>query len=110
MRMLRYALLALVPLAPVLHYTLGLPALWVFAAGILGVGVLAEWIRVATEQLALRTGPAIGGLLTISLGSLAELILALFVLAGGETEVLCQEDARASCCTRDEGGPFGAVL
>jgi len=25
-------------------------------------------------------------------------------------EVLCQEDARASCCTRDEGGPFGAVL
>jgi Ca2+:H+ antiporter len=88
MRMLRYALLALVPLAPVLHYTLGLPALWVFAAGILGVGVLAEWIRVATEQLALRTGPAIGGLLTISLGSLAELILALFVLAGGETEVV----------------------
>jgi hypothetical protein len=24
--------------------------------------------------------------------------------------VLCQEGARASCCTRDEGGPFGAVL
>ena len=24
--------------------------------------------------------------------------------------VLCQEDARASCCTRDEGGPFGAAL
>jgi enoyl-CoA hydratase/carnithine racemase len=24
--------------------------------------------------------------------------------------VLCQEDARASCCARDEGGPFGAVL
>ena len=23
---------------------------------------------------------------------------------------LCQEDARASCCTRDEGGPFGAGL
>jgi len=27
-----------------------------------------------------------------------------------ELEALCQEDARASCCTRDEGGPFGAVL
>jgi len=27
-----------------------------------------------------------------------------------EFGVLCQEDARASCCTRDEGGPFGAVL
>jgi hypothetical protein len=23
---------------------------------------------------------------------------------------LCQEDAQASCCTKDEGGPFGAVL
>jgi hypothetical protein len=23
---------------------------------------------------------------------------------------LCQEDAKASCCTKDEGGPFGAVL
>ncbi len=23
---------------------------------------------------------------------------------------LCQEDARASCCAKDEGGPFGAVL
>lgn len=92
--MIRYVLLALVPVAPVLHYVLGLPALWVFATGILGVGVLAEWIRVATDQLAVRTGPAIGGLLTISLeslgspGSLAELILALFVLMGGETEVV----------------------
>jgi Ca2+:H+ antiporter len=33
-------------------------------------------------------GPAIGSLLTISLGSLAELLLALFVLARGETEVV----------------------
>ena len=33
---------------------------------------------------------------------------------GGDREcsvvVLCQEGARAPCCTRDEGGPFGAVL
>ncbi len=27
-----------------------------------------------------------------------------------EVRALCQEDARASCCARDEGGPFGAVL
>jgi hypothetical protein len=25
-------------------------------------------------------------------------------------ERLCQEDAKAFCCTRDEGGPFGAAL
>ena len=32
-------------------------------------------------------------------------------LDGAMSEVaLCQEGARAQCCTRDEGGPFGAVL
>ena len=25
-------------------------------------------------------------------------------------ERLCQEDAKASCCTKDEGGTFGAAL
>ena len=30
--------------------------------------------------------------------------------SGGTNPRLCQEDAKASCCTRDEGGPFGAVL
>ena len=25
-------------------------------------------------------------------------------------EGLCQEDAKASCCTEDEGGPFGTAL
>ena len=86
--MIRLALLALVPIAPALHYLLGLPPIWVFVAGIAGVGILADWIRAATEQLAEHTGPAVGGLLTISLGSLAELLLALFVLARGEAEVV----------------------
>ncbi|TLU73574.1 calcium/proton exchanger [Lichenicoccus roseus] len=86
--MIRLALLALVPIAPLLHYALGLPPIWVFVAGIAGVGILADWIRSATEQLAEHTGPAIGGLLTISLGSLAELLLALFVLARGQAEVV----------------------
>lgn len=86
--MIRLGLLALVPVAPVLHYVLGLSPLWVFVTGLMGVGVLAEWIRAATEQLARHTGPAIGGLLTISLGSMAELILALFVLVQGEVEVV----------------------
>lgn len=85
---LRVALLVLVPLAPVLDYGLGLPALAVFVAGILGIGVLADWIRVATEEIAKHTGPAVGGLLTVSLGSLAELVLALFVLSNGETAVV----------------------
>ena len=36
----------------------------------------------------MHTGPAVGGLLTVSLGSVAELLLALFVLIRGETEVV----------------------
>ena len=86
--MIRIVLLTFVPVAPVLEYILGGPSLLVFAAGVVGIAVLAEWIRFSTEQLALHLGPAIGSLLTISLGSLAELLLALFVLASGQTEVV----------------------
>ncbi len=86
--MVRIGLLLLVPLAPALEYGLGAPSIWVFAAGIAGIGVLGEWIRAATDQLALHTGPAIGGLLTVSLGSVAELLLALFVLMRGESDVV----------------------
>ena len=86
--MIRLALLAVVPVAPLLQYVFGVAPLWVFATGIVGVAVLADWIRAATEQLARHTGPAVGGLLTISLGSLAELMLALFVLMQGEPDVV----------------------
>jgi Ca2+:H+ antiporter len=86
--MIRLVLLVLVPVAPALHYLWHLPPTWVFLAGILGVAVLADWIRVATEHLAQHTGPAVGGLLTVSLSSVAELMLALFVLAQGHAEVV----------------------
>lgn len=81
-------LLLVVPVAPLLHYVFGAGPLWVFVSGAVAVAVLAEWIRRATEQLAARTGPAIGGLLTISFGSLAELVLALFVLIQGGARVV----------------------
>lgn len=84
---IRILLLATLPVAP-LTSGLGAPPLLVFAVGLLAIGVTAEWIRAATEQLALHLGPAIGGLLTISLGSLAEFILALFVLAEGQIAVV----------------------
>jgi len=31
-------------------------------------------------------------------------------LYSGGQGVVCQEDAKASCCTKDEGGPFEAAL
>jgi Ca2+:H+ antiporter len=82
------ALLLVVPVAPILKYFVGAAPVWVFAAGAVAIGVLADWIRRATEQAAKSLGPAIGGLMTVSFGSIAEIVLALFVLASGKAEVV----------------------
>ncbi len=82
------ALLALVPVAPVLAYGLGASPVWVFLAGAAGVAVLADWVRRGTEQLAGHVGSAIGGLLSVTFGSIAEIILAVFVLMDGKAEVV----------------------
>jgi Ca2+:H+ antiporter len=81
-------LLVAVPIAPILEYLVGASGLWVFLTGGVAIAVLADWVRRSAEQLAERTGPAIGGLLTVSFGSIAELLLALFVLADGKAEVV----------------------
>lgn len=81
-------LLLIVPIAPVLHYLVGGSPLLVFATGAIGIAVLADWIRRGTEHVSSHVGSAIGGLLSISLGSLAELILALFVLSSGNIAVV----------------------
>lgn len=86
--MLRFVPLLLIPLSLLLRYALGASPLWIFITGAAAVAVLADWTRKATEQLADRAGPAIGGLLNVSFGSLAEIILALFVLADGQVEVV----------------------
>ncbi len=82
------ALLLVVPVAPVMHYALSVPAWSVFLSGAVAIAILADWMRRATEQVAERVGSAIGGLLNVSFGSLAELILSLFVLASGQAEVV----------------------
>ena len=81
-------LLAIVPVAPILAYATGAASQWVFVAGAAGVAVLADWVRRSIEQVARHVGSAVGGLLAISFGSLAEVILALFVLAQGEAAVV----------------------
>ncbi len=86
--MIRLGLLLLAPVAPLLHFLFHVSPLWVFVSGILGVAVLADRIRSATEQLAGHTGSAVGGLLTVSLGSITELLLALFVLMQGRADVV----------------------
>ena len=81
-------LLLVVPIAPILHYLVGGSPLLVFASGAVAIAVLADWIRRGTENVSSHVGSALGGLLSISLGSLAELILALFVLSSGHTAVV----------------------
>lgn len=83
-----HIVLLIVPLSLGLKYLVDASPLWVFIAGAAAIAVLAEYIRRATDQLAERVGPAIGGLLTVSFGSVAELLLALFVLLSGKTAVV----------------------
>lgn len=81
-------LLLLVPLSALLAATVSPQSPLTFLAATIAVVPLAEWIRRATEHLAARAGSAIGGLLNVSFGNIAELILALFVLSEGKGEVV----------------------
>lgn len=81
-------LLLLVPATAGAASLTGSESLWTFVAATLGVVPLAEWIRRATDHLARRAGPAIGGLLNVSFGNTAELVLALFILVAGKPDVV----------------------
>ena len=81
-------LLLLVPASAASAYLTSPDSISTFVIATTAVIPLAEWIRRATEHLAERAGPAIGGLLNVSFGNTAELILALFVLAAGKPDVV----------------------
>lgn len=86
--MISLALLLFVPLSLALKFLAGASSLVVFGTGAIAVAVLADWVRRATEQIAERAGSMVGGLLNISFGSIAELVLALFVLTTGQVAVV----------------------
>ncbi|WP_271599457.1 calcium/proton exchanger [Bradyrhizobium sp. CCBAU 45384] len=85
--MVLMSLLVLIPISLGLKYAEA-PVLTTFVASAGAIAVLAEWIRRGTEQLARHAGPTIGGLVMVSFGSVAELVLALFVLASGQPSVV----------------------
>ena len=85
---LSLGLVALVPLSLALRYLTDVGPPWIFLTAAAAVAVLADWVRDGTEQLAERAGSAVGGLLNVTFGSAAELILALFVLARGHAAVV----------------------
>ena len=74
--------------ALVARFVFQAPPLVVFLASALAIVPLAKWMGNATEELALRTGPGVGGLLNASFGNATELIIAIFALRAGLVEVV----------------------
>src|SRR5215216_2615025 len=60
----------------------------IFGAAALGVIPCAAVMGEATEAIAARTGPGIGGLLNVTFGNAPELIIAFFALLEGLQEVV----------------------
>jgi Ca2+:H+ antiporter len=80
-------LLLLVPISLAMEF-FGAPPLMIFAVAAVAIIPLAEWMRRGTEQVAELAGPSIGGLLNVTFGNMAELILAIFVLNSGNIQVV----------------------
>lgn len=81
-------LLLFIPISLILEYLVHAPPLWVFFTATIAIIPLADWLRQATEQVAERVGQTIGGLLNVTFGNLAELIIAIFVLLAGNPTVV----------------------
>jgi Ca2+:H+ antiporter len=60
----------------------------IFTAAALGVIPTAALMGMATEELAAKSGPGIGGLLNVTFGNAPELIIAFFALLAGLQEVV----------------------
>ena len=82
------AMLIFVPIALIADFVLHLPPVPIFILAALGVIPLADLIGEATEELAVHTGPKLGGLLNATLGNAAELIITIFALREGLFELV----------------------
>lgn len=80
-------LLVFVPASLALELAHASP-LAIFACACLAIVPLAGLIGRATEQLSLRSGPRIGGLLNATFGNITELIISILLVAAGEFEVV----------------------
>jgi Ca2+:H+ antiporter len=82
-----YLLAPAIPIAIVLELT-GASDVAIFVAAALGVVPPAALMGKATEELAVRSGPGVGGLLNVTFGNFPELIIAFFALLEGLQEVV----------------------
>jgi Ca2+:H+ antiporter len=84
---LLYILLLFVPAAIGSELMHASPVI-VFALSALAIVPLSGFLGRATEEIAVHTGPTMGGLLNATLGNLAELIIALLALRAGLLELV----------------------
>src|ERR1051325_4743511 len=77
-----------VPVTVALEHTGAVPAPVIFFSAALAILPIAALIVSATEQLAIRTGDAVGGLLNATFGNAPELIIALVALKAGYLEMV----------------------
>jgi Ca2+:H+ antiporter len=82
-----YLLVPFIPIAVIFEFA-HVGAVPTFFASTLGVIPTAALMGRATEELAARSGPGIGGLLNVTFGNAPELIIALFALNAGLHEVV----------------------
>jgi Ca2+:H+ antiporter len=82
-----YLLVPFIPIAIALELAQA-NASAIFICSALGVIPTAALMGQATEQLAMRSGPGIGGFLNVTFGNAPEIIIALFALHEGLQEVV----------------------
>ena len=81
-------LLIFIPATIALEHVEGIPAPVVFFSAALAIVPIAALIVRSTEQIAVRTGDAIGGLLNATFGNAPELIIALVALRAGYLDMV----------------------
>jgi Ca2+:H+ antiporter len=86
-RHLFHSLLVFVPISLTLGVRHADPT-WVFLTSCLAILPLAGLMGEATEHVASRTGPGVGGLLNATFGNAAELIIGFMALRAGERDIV----------------------
>src|SRR5689334_23756750 len=81
------SLLLFVPAAIAAEFMHASPVV-IFALSALAIVPLSGYLGKATEEIAAYTGPTLGGLLSATLGNLAELIIAILALRAGLVDLV----------------------
>lgn len=81
------ALLIFVPLSLFAEY-MHFSSMLIFILASLAIIPLAKFIGESTEEISVHTGPALGGLLNATFGNATELIISVFALQAGLTEMV----------------------